>query len=209
MSTSRAQSRCLLHAAAILPLTLCASSFAWAADSGFYVGADLGIAQFPNNEDLQLPSGVVLRGSGSNLDNEDYAWAVTAGYRFNPYVAVEAGYLDLGETSGLLADGTGATPAVARFSFATSGPTLALVGTWPLGSWEPYLRFGVFFADTDLSFSALSAAAPFSGRTSDSSEEVFGGIGLGYRFSERWRARVELAFFDDAATATVGFTYRF
>lgn len=195
MSTSCARSKCFFYAlVAVGPLTICAPSFAWAADSGFYVGADLGVAQYPDNEDL---------------DNEDHAWAVTAGYRFNRYVAVEAGYMDLGETSGFLADGATATPAVARFSFASSGPTLALVGTWPLGNWEPYVRVGVFFADTDLSFSGLSATAPFSGRTSDSTEEMFGGIGLGYRFSERWRARVELAFFDDAAAATVGVTYRF
>jgi hypothetical protein len=209
MWTCRARSKCFVHAVAALPLTICASSFARASDSGFYFGMDLGVTQYPNNEAVHLPSDLLLTGSGSDLDNEDYAWAVAAGYRFNRYVAVEAGYMDLGETSGSLADEANAIPAVARFSLATSGPTLALVGTWPLGNWEPYLRVGILFADTDLSFSGSSATAPFSGRASERTEEMFGGIGLGYRVSEHWRARVELTFFNDAATATTGFTYRF
>lgn len=209
MSTCRARSRRSAHAVAAFPLMICGSAGTWAADSGFYFGADLGVTQYPNNETVHLPTGVALTGSGSDLDNEDYAWAVTAGYSFNRYVAVEAGYIDFGETSGSLANEAIAAPAVARFSSATTGPTLALVGTLPLGKWEPYLRVGVFFADTDLSFSGNTAIAPFSGRVSDHSEEMFGGIGLAYRFNEHWRAKVELAFFNDAATATTGFTYRF
>jgi len=208
MWINRARTRCLAHFAAALPLTICANSVAGAADSGFYVKADLGVAQYPNNEEVRLPSGVLLTGSGSDLDNEDYAWAVSAGYRFNRYIAVEAGFIDFGETSGLLSDAIG-TPASARFSLATSGPTLALVGTWPLGNWEPYLRLGVLFADTELSFSATSPSAPFSERVSDHTEEMFGGIGLAYRFSERWRGSIELSFFDDAAAATIGLTNRF
>jgi hypothetical protein len=187
---------------------ICGSSLAMAADTGFYVGMDLGVAQYPNNEELRLPSDVLVTGSGSDLDNEDYAWAVTAGYRFNRYLAVEAGYMDFGEASGLLTSEATAIPA-AQFTSATSGPTLALVGAWPLGNWEPYLRVGVLFADTDLSFTGTNATAPFSGRVSDSTEEMFGGLGLAYRFSEHWRARVELTFFNDAATATAGLTYRF
>ena len=178
---------------------------ALASDTGFYFGLDLGLSRYPNNQELTVPPGLVLISSGSHLDQEDTAWGVRAGYQLNSYFAVEAGYLDLGETSGTFASGS----SLSTFTLSGSGPTVALVGKWPLGNWEPYLRLGVFFADTDLSFRLTDGTTAIAGTTSDSTEEVFGGLGIGYRFSERWRAQVELTVFDDVSTATVGFTYRF
>jgi OOP family OmpA-OmpF porin len=192
----------------LIPAALSAPE-ALASDSGFYAGLDLGVSQYPNNEEVRAPSGLVVLGSGSSLDHEDTAWGVRAGYQLNPYFAVEAGYLDTGDSSGTLASNTPGNSARARFTLSSSGPTLAFVGKWPLGNWEPYLRLGVLFADTELSFRGTDGATVLAGTVSDSTEEVFGGLGIGYRFSERWRAQAELTFFDDVSTATVGFTYGF
>ena len=190
----------------LIPAVLSAPA-ALAADTGFYVGLDLGLSQYPNNEEVRVAPDLVLLGSGSSLDHEDTAWGVRAGYQVNSYFAVEAGYIDLGESSGTLASGTPGSSA--RFTLSGSGPTLALVGKWPLGKWEPYLRLGVLFADTELSFRGTDGVNVLAGTVSDSTEEVFGGLGIGYRFNERWRAQAELTFFEDASTATVGFSYRF
>ena len=122
-----------------------------------------------------------MLGSGSSLDHEDTAWGVRAGYQVNSYFAVEAGYIDLGESSGTLASGTPGSSA--RFTLSGSGPTLALVGKWPLGKWEPYLRLGVLFADTELSFRGTDGVNVLAGTVSEGTEEVFGGLGIGYRFN--------------------------
>jgi len=181
---------------------------ALASDTGFYVGLDLGLSQYPDNEELRVAPDLVLFGSGSSLNNEDTAWSIRAGYQLNPYFAVEAGYLDLGESSGTLTSGVpGSGPST--FAYSAAGPTLAVVGKWPLGNWEPYVRLGVLFADTELSFRGTDGTAVLAGTVSDSSEEVFGGFGIAYRFNERWRAQVELSFLDDVSAATLGFAYRF
>jgi Outer membrane protein beta-barrel domain len=182
---------------------------ALASDTGFYVGLDLGLSQYPDNEALRLSPDLVLSGSGSSLNDEDTAWGVRAGYQLNPYFAVEAGYLDLGESSGTLVSGAPGGSAFSTFTLSAAGPTLAFVGKWPLGKWEPYLRLGVLFADTELSFRGTDGTTVLAGTVSDSTEEVFGGLGIAYRFNERWRARAELTFLDDVSTATVGLTYRF
>jgi OmpA-OmpF porin, OOP family len=191
----------------LIPAALTAPE-ALASDTGFYVGLDLGVSQYPNNEEVRAV-GLVLSGSGSSLDHEDTAWGVRAGYQLNPYFAVEAGYLDTGDSSGTLASNTPGSSARARFTLSSSGPTLAFVGKWPLGKWEPYLRLGVLFADTELSFRGTDGTTVLAGTVSENTEEVFGGLGIGYRFTERWHAQAELTFFDDVSTATVGFTYRF
>jgi OmpA-OmpF porin, OOP family len=192
----------------LIPAALAAPA-ALASDTGFYVGLDLGVSQYPDNEEVRAPSGLVLLGSGSSLDHEDTAWGVRAGYQLNRYFAVEAGYLDTGESTGTLASNTPGSSARARFTLSSSGPTLAFVGKWPLGKWEPYLRLGVLFADTDLSFRGIDGTSALAGTVSESTEEMFGGLGIGYRFTERWHAQAEVTFFDDVSTATIGFTYRF
>ena len=193
---------------ALIPAAVLAPA-AVASDTGFYVGLDFGLSQYPNNEELRVSPDLVLLASGSSLNDEDTAWGVRAGYQLNSYFAVEAGYLDLGESSGTLASSTPGSSALSTFTLSGAGPTLALVGKWPLGDWEPYLRLGVLFADTELSFRGTDGADVLTGTVSDSTEEVFGGLGIGYRFNERWRAQAELTFFDDVSTATVGFAYGF
>ena len=206
MQTLRRRFACWVRSMFVLIPAALSAPAVLASDTGFYVGLDLGLSQYPNNEEVRVAPDLVLLGSGSSLDHEDTAWGVRAGYQLNSYFAVEAGYIDLARAQELSQAVRGSS---ARFTLSGSGPTLALVGKWPLGSWEPYLRLGVFFADTELSFRGTDGTNVLAGTVSDSTEEVFGGLGIGYRFNEQWRAQAELTFFDDASTATVGFSYRF
>lgn len=58
---------------------------AQAADNGFYVGGGVSKAKIDD-----------ILGSGSDLDIDDTAWKVIAGFRPLDLVAVEANYMDLG-----------------------------------------------------------------------------------------------------------------
>ena len=61
---------------------LFAAGSAAAAESGPYVGADLGAALYPKGAyDWRLAPGSVL--SGNSQDTTDFAWSFRAGYRFS------------------------------------------------------------------------------------------------------------------------------
>src|SRR5688572_8622553 len=46
-----------------------------------------------------LESGLLITSLRSSFDDSDTTFAVFGGYRFNRYIAVEGGYLDLGEVT--------------------------------------------------------------------------------------------------------------
>ncbi len=69
-----------------------ATSVSYAQDnsSGFYVGA--GVGQFNVNiDDIDQTDNAIEK-----LDDDDAAWKAFVGYRINPYIALEAAYIDFG-----------------------------------------------------------------------------------------------------------------
>ena len=153
-------------------------------------------------------------------DDEGTAWSVTAGYRINRYLAVEAGYVDLGTLSAthtvnfppLFGGGT----LDFHRELETSGPSLTVFGTLPLSAnWQLYARAGMLFADTDLktSISGNSATSSFD------SDATSVGAGAQYDWGGHWSARLEFQRTmdvggDDVASAadvdniSLGFLYR-
>ena len=89
--------RVLASTAAVL-FALGVSHSAAAADepdtSGFYIGAGLG--QFDVKIDDLEGVGDVLE----DLDADDSAWKFILGWRFNPFLSLEADYIDLGAPNG-------------------------------------------------------------------------------------------------------------
>jgi lipopolysaccharide assembly outer membrane protein LptD (OstA) len=199
VTTTLKASSCL----AIFIPALCMTMPASADDAGFYLGARLGWAQYPTNSQLILSPDLNLRGRAD--DDEDLAWSIEAGYRFNRYVRIDAGYVDLGEVSSRLTNSMGTAAAQTRF--AVQGATLALTGTYPLGNWEPYVKVGVFFFDTRLAFSGSAAGTSFeatvSGSATDSLDTLYG-AGVGYNFSDHWQATLDLTNFSDAGESDTG-----
>jgi OmpA-OmpF porin, OOP family len=171
-------------------LGLSMASSAYGADSGFYVGADLGRSDYPANAKLNvdLPSSTLASG---NLSSSDLGWGITGGYRFNRYVAVEAGYVNLGTLSGPLANIAGASAASGHFDFSVRGATQAVVGILPFGHWEGYLKLGYFYSDVRLSYSGVSGAGPFNHKASVSDLSEWRGFGLRYRPGQHWQINVE------------------
>ena len=114
----------------------------------------LGWAQYPQNYYMLVSSETVVSSAttptNSTLDRDRPGWGVSAGYRFNRYLSVEAGFVDLGSIAGPLTASPGVTMANAQRQFSVKGETLAAVGMLPLGHWDLFLKSGVFFADTQL-----------------------------------------------------------
>jgi len=153
-------------------------------------------------------------------DDEGTGWNVTAGYRINRYLAVEASYVNLGT---LDATHTVAIPPLfggGSFTFhrelETAGPALTAFGTLPLpAGWQLYARVGVLFADTDLTTSVNGGSVS----SSFDSDSMTVGAGAQYDWGDHWAARLEfqrtsdvggdeVANDADVDAISLGFLYR-
>lgn len=154
--------------------------------------------------------------SGS-VDDSGIGWGLQVGYEFNPYVALEVGYVDLGkyrqEGGSILATYTSETdptvfdvPADVSARIVSAGPTLAVVGKFPFGSgFSVYGRGGVYFADTRARLKYMGVADEFSPdqvlelplEFKASTQELFLGLGAGWDFSEDFGLRLDFQMFMD------------
>jgi len=111
---------------------------------GPYFAADMGSTSFIVRKGRldnlsEIPSGT------SDLDKADRGYSLAAGFRFSPFLAVEAAYLDLGRSSYLVEDQNGA----AVLGFGSRGAALSLLGSWPLARNLAFeARGGFYFADS-------------------------------------------------------------
>ena len=151
-------------------------------DSGVYVAAGLGLADTPDNSIL-TPSGVpVLTG---RTDDGDTSWGITTGYRFNRNIAIELGYLDLGEIDTDVVDATGSSDARATVGFSAEGVTLALVGTFTIAEkWEPYLKAGVLLLEHRARVLGQLLRHAFGDRLTNDDEDALYGLGVRYALTQ-------------------------
>jgi hypothetical protein len=124
------------------------------------------------------------------LSDQDVAWSFSAGYRFNRFFGVEAGYVDLGHFSASLTGRSNAPDAHADMIFSARGGTVAAVGTFPFGNWEAYLRGGVLFANTHITVSGSNDTVSIDDRVSAETAHALAGAGLGYNVDAHWRAQI-------------------
>jgi OOP family OmpA-OmpF porin len=120
--------RKLLPALALsLPL-VAAGTAVHAADNGFYLGAGVSKAKVKD-----------IVGSGSDLDIDDTAWKIIAGFRPLDVFAVEANYMDLGSESASFGLGNAHADAKAVSAYAIGFlpiPFVDLYGKAGLARWE-------------------------------------------------------------------------
>jgi hypothetical protein len=115
-------------------LSTLAAPSAWAQDSGFYLGVDAGGSQSPSS--LRFSFDQITLAS-RDVHTTDFSWALNAGFRFNPFVALELSYVDLGKLVASLADVADATAGQGTYAFSAKGLRLAVVGRFPVGHWKP------------------------------------------------------------------------
>ena len=171
-------------------LILCATGAAEAAESGPYLGADLGWGFTSGNVAWRTSPSIALEGPG--LSEQDVAWSFSAGYRFNRFFGVEAGYADLGHFSASLTGRSNSPDARADMIFSARGGTFAAVGTFPFGNWEAYFRGGVLFANTHITVSGSNDTVSIDDRVSTDTAHALAGAGLGYNIDAHWRAQIDI-----------------
>lgn len=145
-------------------------------DAGLYVAASLGRVDGPNNGVL----GVGPQPLTGKIDDGNFSWSASLGYRLNQYFAIDLGYVDLGELEADVSDATRQTDGRASVSFSAEGVSVAMIAGLPLGRWRPYLKGGVLFTNTELAYAGTGSGTRFSGRFTNDVEDALYGIGVDY-----------------------------
>lgn len=172
-------------------------------DRGFYVGA--GVGQFNVKiDDIDDTDNALQR-----LDDDDAAWKIFAGYRFNPYFSLEGAYIDFGKPSNHF-DTSGSS---GDYRAGLSGFAPYLVGTIPLGPVELFGKIGYYYYDVDLRVDVDDVGGNVF-RSKKSDEDLLYGAGIGATFFQHLNARVEYEkidsnVIDDADALWVSAAWRF
>jgi OOP family OmpA-OmpF porin len=157
-------------------------------EPGVYVGAGLTQSRWDaDNFDVD------------DLDDEDNSWKILAGYRFNPYFAVEGNYIDFGEATAPL------TPASEAFDAEAKGFALYAVGLVPVSNFDLYAKAGAARIDGEGRFGAVNFE--------DDDTEFAYGAGVRWRL-QNFGIQAEYEKFDtdvvgDLDLISLGVTYSF
>lgn len=146
-----------------------------------YIGGGAGQSKYHDVDQVEAACASI--GAVCDSDDADTGYKVFAGYRFGEYMAIEGGYIDLGEAQ---ADAT--APVVAAATLSARGGYLAVLPQIPIGpSGSIFGRVGLSALDAE-----LVATAP-GVRSTDSSGAVgfMFGVGAEIHLSESMSLRAE------------------
>ena len=156
--------------------------------SGPYVGAGYGDFNVKIDDLDQIDDAI------KDIDTDDGAWKAFFGWRFNPYIALEVDYIDLGSPRGEF-DATG---TIGDYTLDLSGVGAYAIGSIPLGIFELSAKVGYYFHDVTIDVDWDNAG---SGNgdvldTDDSGEAFTYGVGAGVTFLEHINAKLEYESLD-------------
>ena len=148
--------------------------------TGAYVGAGLGRFNLKMDSLRDVPSAV-----SDIRDSNDNAWKGFVGYRFLPFLGVEAAYINLGRPG----DRFDATGSNGNYDVKVSGFAASLIGTVPVGPVELFGKIGQYYYDLDTRID-LDSPGP-DVRTKHSQNDFVWGGGVSFVVLERVELRAE------------------
>lgn len=190
---------------------------------GWYLGGNLGktdsdMDDARTTEDL-LGAGYSV--TGIDDDKTDTGYKLFGGYQFNPYIALEGGYFDLGEASFTANVGSAGNALPGTFGGTTQvkGYFLDLVGSVYFNDkLSAFARIGADHARPEERFTGTGSVPLTSYRSSEWDTNLKYGLGLQYAFTPTWALRLEgeryriqdgVANRDDVNFISLGLVYRF
>lgn len=166
-------------ALAVAALAAAAGAQAQDNESGFYAGG--GVGKF----DVEIDDFDDVDETIDRYDSDDTAWKAFIGKRFNPYVAVELAYVNLGSPDDEILPDTTVT-------VETDGFAPYVVGTLPVGWFEVFAKAGYYWYDTEVRVASPAGSAS----DSDGDSTFTWSAGLGLNVLERINVRLEYEQFD-------------
>jgi OOP family OmpA-OmpF porin len=203
----------------VAAVAICASQFAAADDSFWYMGGNIGQSR-AKIDDARIANQLLGAGLASpSIANDDNhsAYKLFGGYQLNKNFALEASYFDLGQfgyTATTVPAGT------LNGNIKLRGVGMDMVGILPLTQkFSAFGRLGMNYAQAQDSFSSTgSVASPTIPNPSKNALNYKAGLGLQYDVTKAFglRAEAERYRIDDAVgnkgdinMISVGLVYRF
>jgi hypothetical protein len=146
-------------------------------DEGVYIGG--GVGQF----DVEIDGAESFNDALGRLDDDDTAWQAFVGWRLNPYIALQAAYVDYGGPG----DDVSTSGSDNNYRAEISGFAPSVIGTFPLGPVELSAKVGYYFYDLEITANLDDIELD----SEDSGEDLMYGIGVGLTFFERLHAKLE------------------
>lgn len=188
-------------------LALAATAISWpahAATPGFYAGGsyqESGFDANPEEFDAVMGSlydffGFTVNEYAPAFDDEDSGYEFLAGYRLLEWLALEAGYLDLGAvthraTASVSFDGE-TTIIDSKLESDVKGIALSALGIWQATErLSVYGRAGLMLASGNTSVRLSDETGSFSDSVSDSQTGFLWGVGAGFEFADIYTVRLE------------------
>lgn len=195
-----------------LAITLLSAPLLTFAD-GAYIGASAGQAWIDvSAEEIEdafaRDDGFVA--SGTTIDDADSGWKAFLGYRFNSFLALEGGYVDLGKATFVTTIVSAPPPADALTPFqihgtakATGYNAAAILGI-PLGSAALlFVKGGAFHWTADFMETIPGTAGARVDRSESDTKPTYG-AGLELRLSRWARIRAEWERFEEVGSGIGG-----
>jgi len=202
----------------LLTLTTMTSSLTFAADSGWYIGGNIGQSRARIDEQKIINDVVPTPISHAFLNDNtiDGGYKLYGGYQLNKYFSFEGGYFDLGEfqfNNSIAPDG------LIEANMQVRGINLDVLGYLPLTEkFSAFARVGVNYALTQDTFTVTNAPNVLGGKLSDRDTFPKAGLGLEYKFTdalalrleaERYRISNAITDHNNIDLYSVGIVYRF
>ncbi len=191
-------------------LSIAMVSSAYAADTGLYIAADIGVA----NTQVDPSNSQHATYITSSTENK-FGYGFTGGYQFNKYIGVQLSYVDFGKASFNLTRGTTGEQSVATIQNSSWVP--AIVGFLPIS--EKFILSGKI--GSAITHTKVDRVGAPSYSVSDDQTSFTYGIGGLYAINENISLRVNADFYPkitktnenatdtDGYTVTAGVQYKF
>jgi hypothetical protein len=136
--------------------------------------------------------------STATLDSKDSAYGFVVGWRLTEHIALEGGYMDLGDvaykdrSTGLFNNTPPAENWAQNIETSTSGIALSALAILPLSyRWEVYARGGVLISNSEENVFITDGVGSEQGQASDSGFDMFAGAGISFSLAEIYNVRLE------------------
>ena len=186
------------HTLALIAVLASAPVLAKEPALGFYVGGGIGQSGFRGDYARQVDDAYAGTGltvdAASVTDDKDTAWKAYAGWRFHPYGAIEAAWLDFGEARTHYAIGVPAQGVATRDGrYRLSGAEVSALAIVPIGDRATlYAKAGALFSRLEYDESGadqFGTPASFSHTSRDT--RFLWGLGGSFELAESLSMRVE------------------
>ena len=186
------------HLLALLVAIAAAPAIAKEPALGFYVGAGAGVSSFRGDYASQVDQAYAGTGftvdAASVTDDRDTAWKAYAGWRFHPYGAIEAAWLDFGEARTHYAIGVPNIGAATRDGrYRLSGAEISALGIVPIGDRATvYAKAGALFSQLKYDESGLNQfGEPGSFSHTNRETKFLWGLGGSFELVDSLAVRIE------------------